>query len=111
VRSLALIVIMCACGDDGADVPKPFSGSLPENPRSCAEVRDQGSATSSQVVIAGAPAECVGEGVSCSVDGLQGFSGVCSSGVPNAVCEDQSWMLKCDLDAGTTSPVDAAADG
>lgn len=104
-------LFLCACGSDEFDVPKPYSGSLPKNPRSCADVRDQGEATASEVSIDGITAECVGEGVACSVDGLPGFSGVCFSGVPNAVCEKQRWTLKCDLDGGSTTPVDAAADG
>lgn len=109
VLTLALFVF--ACGSEEFDVPKPFQGGLPENPRSCGEVRAEGSATDVQVLVDGAPAECVGDNVVCAVNDLPAFDGVCLTGLANAVCIAQKWAIRCDLDSGSVTPVDGGDGG
>jgi hypothetical protein len=110
-RTVPLLALLSfACGSEEFDVPKPFQGGLPENPRSCGEVRAEGSATDVQVLIDGAPAECVGDNVVCAVDDLPAFD-VCLTGLANAVCITQKWGIRCDLDSGSVTPVDGGDGG
>lgn len=109
VPILALFVF--ACGSEEFDVPKPYHGSLPDDPRTCGEVRASGSANEGQVLIDGEHAGCVGEEVVCAVSDLPPFQGVCLSGLANAVCITQHWSIRCDLDSGTALPVDGGDGG
>jgi hypothetical protein len=106
-----LACVALACGGEDADVPQFYHGTLPENPRTCGDVRDMGENEDGKVLIDGAPAECVGEGVTCSVADLPAFDGECSIGLPNAVCVTQHWAIRCDLDSGSATPVDGGDGG
>jgi hypothetical protein len=106
---LALFVF--ACGSEEFDVPKPFHGSLPDDPSTCGEVRASGSANEGQVIVDGKPATCVGEKVSCAVSDLPAFQGACLNGLANAVCITQTWGIRCDLDSGSATPVDGGDGG
>ena len=64
-----------------------------------------------KILIDGAPAECVGEGVTCSIADVPAFDGECAIGLPNAVCVTQHWAIRCDLDSGSPTPVDGGDGG
>lgn len=113
MKALYLIFacIAVACGSEEFDLPQPYHGSLPEDPRPCGDVRALGQNEDGKVLIDGVAAECVGDGVSCAVDDLPAFAGVCVTGVPNAVCVTQHWVIRCDLDSGGATPVDGGDGG
>ncbi len=107
--SLALVLGLCACSGDTNPVPEPLTGTIPKDPRSCADIR-AGEVVNEQILVDGAAAECVGEGVTCGVSDQDAFANVCKLGLPNAECHDNLWRILCDLDAGTAQPTDAGAE-
>jgi hypothetical protein len=99
---LPALALAAACGAEEIPLPEyTLDASGVANPRTCEQAR-AGEPSGQNVVFEGEPAQCLGEGVRCSLDGVAAFAGECTLGVPTALCLDKLWRVRCDLlDAST----------
>jgi len=92
---------LAACS--GEELHPPQFGSdagAVENSRSCKEARE-GEPSGTVVFVDGQVANCVGDGVECSLADIAAFNGVCQVGKPAAICTQNRWQIACvDIDGG-----------
>jgi hypothetical protein len=85
-------VLACSVEERRPDGLQPFPV---DDSKTCSQVRS-GSAQKGRVLVAGEIARCFPDGLSCALDDVSAFDGVCDAQMAvEARCEQGFWILTC----------------